>query len=90
MGVKMDREKRIYSLNLIVYVILKTQIEPAFYMEENVVYAVFPECRGVAYAIRDFKKEECEVELHKFLNIYRDIRDKIADMRGKNNGRIKT
>lgn len=75
--------KRIYSLNLIAYIFLKTDLEPDIYADENnMFYAVFPECRGVAYAIKTYRQYECYVEIHSYLNCYKVIRERIKDIRG--------
>ena len=75
-------EKRIYSLNLIAYVAMRTNLTPTIGRDENgVFYATFPEVRGVAYAIRDWKNNKCNVEIHTFLNEYKDLRERISKIR---------
>jgi hypothetical protein len=73
-----------YSLNLITFIILKTDLEPVLDVdkETGLVYGVFPICRGVTYAIRDFRRDKCKVEIHSFLSIYKQLKEKIRDMRG--------
>lgn len=76
------KEKRIYSLNLITYVAMRTNIEPEIYKDENgVFYATFPEVRGVAYAILDWKNPLCKVNIHDYLDEYRKLRDTIKEIR---------
>jgi predicted RNase H-like HicB family nuclease len=62
---------------------MKTNLKPDIKQDENgVFYAIFPEARGVAYAIKDFKKSKCNVEIHAFLNAYKELRDTIKEIRG--------
>lgn len=74
-------EKRIYSLNLIAYITYKTAIEPELKTENNTVYAVFPECKEVGTAIKEFNSNDCTVNLHKFLNQFKELKQKINQMR---------
>ncbi len=77
-------DKRIYSLNLITYIYMATDLLPTIDTEDGqVYYAVFPICHGVSIAIKQFRKTNTVVELHKFLASYRDIRSLIRDKRGE-------
>lgn len=77
-------EKRIYSLNLIAFISMKTNLIPEIKQDEyGLFYAIFPKTRGVAYAIKDWKKSKCQVEIHAFLNQYKELREIIKDMRGE-------
>lgn len=68
---------------MMTYIILRTDLTPQLVLDENgMAYAIFPECRGVTYAIRDFRQDKCKVEIHSFLTIYKQIKDKIKLMRG--------
>lgn len=44
-------------------------------------YAVYPEVRGVAYAIKEWKRSDCEVNIHNYLNVYAELRHRINDIR---------
>lgn len=76
-------DKRIYSLNLISYVMMQTGIEPDLeinYAKGNgVVYGIFPDCEAVASAIKDYRKDTA---LHNFLQSYADLREQIKQARG--------
>lgn len=76
-------EKRIYSLNLLAYLAYKTNIRPDIHQDnDGKFYGLMPETRGVAWAINAYRKDDCFVELHKFLQEYKNIRDVIKEMRG--------
>ncbi len=45
-------DKKIYSLNLIAYIIYKTATKPVLRSENNTVYAIFPENDDIAAAIK--------------------------------------
>ena len=73
--------KKLYSLNLIAYILLTTEIQPEFGRnEEGTIYAMFPECQGVKYAIKQFRTNTCAVNLHSFLNCYKTIRKAIREV----------
>ena len=79
--------KKIYSLNLIAYIKYKTGLEPKLEVErDNTAYAIFPESQEVAKAIKDFKKDECLVNLHQFLNLYKELRIRINKLRSGSDG----
>ena len=75
-------EKRIYSLNLIAYLIYETNTKPILESENDTVYAIFPQTDEIAAAIRQFKSENCTVELHRYLNIFKTLK---RDIRGVKN-----
>ena len=77
-------QPKTYSLNLMTYIILRTDLEPTLGIDEEngMVYGVFPVCRGVTYAIRDFRQDKCKVNIHSFLMVYKQLREKIRLMRG--------
>lgn len=79
-------EKRIYSLNLATYISLSTGLLPEIKRDQDangfLYYCVYPERAEVAKAIADFRKPEVEVDLHRFLNCYRIIKDMIKLMKG--------
>lgn len=66
------------------YITLKTNLEPTLGVDEEngFVYGVFPICRGVTYAIKDFRQDKCKVEIHSFLTVYKELKNKIRLMRG--------
>ncbi len=74
-------DKKIYSLNLIAYIIYKTATKPVLRSENNTVYAIFPENDDIAAAIKQFKMDSCTVELHKFLNIFKDLKKEIRGVK---------
>lgn len=58
---------RIYSLNLMTFIHVKTGIVPRFYENDNgMIYAVFPRERReeVETAIAEYKEDSCVVNLH--------------------------
>lgn len=79
------KARKIFSLNLMVFVMYKTEISPElFYLVENgngVVYATFPECAAVGGAIKAYKEQGTQVELKKYLNCFEQIRQRIKRMR---------
>lgn len=77
------KEKRIYSLNLIAYITYKTNIQPDMRLDEDgKYYGLFPETRGIAWAITEFRKDNCKVRIHEFLQKYRDLRMMINELKG--------
>lgn len=77
--------KRIYSLNLIAYVTMLTELQPQIGSEgDNLFYAIFPECEAVSLAIKTYKTD---YKLHAFLQAFKDLRDRIAKIRGGPDGR---
>lgn len=73
--------KKIYSLNLIAYIMLTTEIEPTYEKDKDgLIYAKFPHCQGVSFAIRQFRDSKCSVNLHSFLNCYKAIRKGIREV----------
>lgn len=78
----MNKERRMYSLNLAAYVMMVTELTPTVGVEKNdqgtLCYLVFPECAAVAMAINQYKKHK---ELHKFLNAYAELRNMLNEAR---------
>ena len=74
-------EKKIYSLNLIAYIIYETATKPVLRSENNTVFAIFPETAEIAAAISQFKKDSCTVELHKLINIFKDLKKEIRGVK---------
>ena len=73
--------KKIYSLNLIAYIKLTTEIEPTYGKDfDGTIYAVFPYCQGVSFAIKQLRDSKCAVNLHSVLNCYKDIRKGIREV----------
>jgi hypothetical protein len=84
-------DKRIYSLNLMAYIAYQTDYPVKIYeSDDNKYYAVFPEDDKVSEAIKLFKDAYVyEFYLHKFLNIFKDIKKQISEFRNnqyKNKG----
>lgn len=79
------RSERIYSLNLIAYISYRTNLSPLLLLDEDgkIVYGVFPKCSGVELAMEEFRQKKVRVELHKYLNMFRDIKVKIRDIKGR-------
>ena len=82
------KEKRIYSLNLIAYITYKTNVMPVLRLdEEGKYYGLFPETRGIAWAITEFRRDNCKVYLHSFLQNYKELRLAINQLKeGNSNG----
>lgn len=77
-----NKTKMVYSLNLAAYISMRTCLTPEIYRDkEGLYYCVFPEIRGVAYAIREWKNSDLKVTIHEFLDIYRQLRQAIAEKR---------
>ncbi len=78
----MNKEKRMYSLNLAAYVMMETDLVPSVGVEKNeqgtLCYLVFPECEAVSLAIAHYKADK---RLHKFLNRYSLLRDMLNSAR---------
>lgn len=74
--------KKIFSLNLITY-LMSRGFEPKIYKENNedLFYAVFEDSPAVKSAIGDWKQEDLQVEIHKYLNCYKSLRETIKQMR---------
>lgn len=75
-------EKRIYSLNLMAYIIMTTGAMPKFEKDQGVIYAVFENTDGIKNAITEFNKDETTVNLHKFLNCFKNLKKSISELRG--------
>lgn len=79
-----DKKKMIYSLNLIAFVSMRTCLTPEMHRDEKgLFYAIFPETQGVKQAIREWRNPETEVNIHAFLDVYRQLRETIAEHRRK-------
>lgn len=74
------KDKRIYSINLGAYVMATTNLIPQLRLDEetNTFYMVFPQCAGVATAIRQFKFENPNIDLHNFLRAIKQIRESMG------------
>ena len=60
---------------------LTTEIEPTYEKDKDgLIYAKFPYCQGVSFAIRQFRDSKCSVNLHSFLNCYKAIRKGIREV----------
>lgn len=74
--------KRIYSLNLVSYLNSKGINEKEIQIDENKqnkVFFIFKETAEVAQAIKEYKNNN---ELKKFLNCYKQIKEKINKFKG--------
>lgn len=71
--------KKIYSLNQIAYLKSKQYEEISFECDEfNHFYAVFPENKEIAEAIREYKEN---IQLKEFLNCFTQLKRKIKELR---------
>lgn len=77
-------EKRIYSLNLAAFIIASTGLEPEVKLEEetNLYYCKFPENEEVSNCIAAFRQPQVQVDLHSFINTFRELKAKIKALRG--------
>ena len=83
----MADNKRIYSLNLITYINLVTDLMPQIKTEDGVTfYAIFPFCNGVSVAIDQYRNSKVAVDLHEFISRYKQIRRLIKQKRGDSSG----
>lgn len=75
--------KRIYSLNLLAYIAYRTNLTPLLLLDEDgrTYYGVFPECSGVELAIEEFRQKKVRVELHRYLNMFKDIKVSIFNLK---------
>ena len=75
-------DKRLYSLNCAAYVATSTNIMPQVLKDEetNTAYFVFPECEGVASAIRLYKTGQPRLYLHEFLTSIRFLRKSMKEV----------
>lgn len=57
--------------------------EPKIYREnsEDLFYAVFDDDTAIKSAIGEWKQENLQVEIHKYLNCYKVLRETIKQMR---------
>ena len=77
-------EKRIYSLNCAAYIMYITSIKPQFIEDENskgIFYCLFEECQEVDDAIKKYRTDDVYVNLHRFLNIFKDFKGEIYKQR---------
>lgn len=79
----MNTTKRIYSINLGAYVMATTNLIPELLLDEEsqTYYMVFPQCAGVATAIRQFKCDNPQIEIHNFLHAIKQIRESMGARR---------
>ena len=66
----------IYSVNKAVAVYMLTDIFPQFELrkETNLISFIFPKCNEVRAALVEFNNPECTVPIHKFIELYTDVR----------------
>lgn len=79
-------DKRIYSLNLGAYIILKTGLAPELHIDkdngEGLVHMIFPESAAVDKAIAAYKQDS---DLHNFLQAYNELRLAIKGVKDNEN-----
>lgn len=63
--------------------LMQKGFEPQFFKEpdEELYFAQFPETPEVEKAIKEWKDENLQVQIHKYLNCYKDLRLTIRKMR---------
>lgn len=71
------RQKRIFSLNLVSFIWLSTDLTPQLFKADDsgLFYAVFPDCAGVQEAIKRWRKRDLQVNLHEFLAYYKRVKE---------------
>lgn len=80
----MMSDKRIYSLNLATYIWCKTDIQPELHLEDGgLVWCAYPEGGEVGKAIIEYRDPDVAVNLHDFLQKYKQLRMMIEEVRGK-------
>lgn len=69
-----------YSINLAAYVMAETNLPCEICKDENSdsYYMLFPQCAGVAIAVKHYKINNPSIRLHDFLKAIREIRDGIT------------
>lgn len=74
--------KKVYSLNLITF-LMSRGFDPKIIREdgEDLYYAVFDDNTAFKSAIGEWKQEDLQVEIHKYLNCYKVLRETIKQMR---------
>ena len=75
-------DKRLYSLNCSAYVAATTNIMPQVLedTDTHTAYFVYPECDGVATAIRQYKEGQPKIYLHDFLTAIRFLRKAMKEV----------
>jgi len=72
-------EKKIFSLNLMAYIICKTGYKPQLTQnDEGSIFAIFPECDEINNAIKEFKRD---LKLHDYLECFKKIKENIYQIR---------
>ena len=76
---------KIYSLNLAAFILMITKIEPILTHDEEkgkgFVNFLYPVCDEVRLIKQIYKQTNVSVDLHSYLNAYKDIRMMISEYR---------
>ena len=75
----MNETKKIFSINLAAYLIASTDLIPQIIYDKQSqqYYFVFPETRGVEWAIDKYKFGNPTIRLHSFLKSIKQVRERI-------------
>ena len=76
----MNEEKKVFSINLAAYLISSTDLLPRIIMDADSkqFYFVFPQTRGVEWAIDKYKNGNPTIRLHSFLKCIKQVRESIS------------
>lgn len=78
----MDKTKKIFSINLISWIMHKTNLVPTYgHMTRNSetkVYALFPDNEAVSSAIEEYQNNE---DLQSFISNYKVVRSAVSSLR---------
>lgn len=79
--------KKIYSLNLLCYITLKTGIRPVMCIKDKLYYGTFlEETEEINKAIEEYKDSTTKVNLHDYLNLYKQYKKEIESLRRTRHG----
>lgn len=75
---------RIFSINLAAYLVMVTELQPDFGVDEESgsTYFMFPEVAAVKIAINEFRFGRPLVKLHDYLSAIRTIRNEMRERKG--------
>ena len=80
----MTNKPRIFSINLAAYLLMTTELQPAYGTDEvsGATYFMFPEVAAVKIAIAEFRFGKPLVKLHDYLGAIRIIRNEMRERKG--------
>lgn len=80
----MTNKPRIFSINLAAYLVMTTELEPEYGIDEDsgATYFMFPEVAAVKIAIAEFRFGKPLVKLPDYLGAIRTIRNEMRQRKG--------